>query len=459
MNRKKIVVIGAGSASFGLGTLAGIMRTEALHGLELDLVDINEKGVTTIGKLAGIINDRWGCGMKIKCTTDRREVLKDADFVIISIAIDREKCWRSDYEIALKHGISHYAENGGPAGFIHSARNISEFIDIFNDINKLCPGAFVLNFSNPMMRLCQAINVLSDVPFIGMCHQIYFGYYILATLFAHEFGIKLKQDTRYLWNDDFMAYHFGLSDAVRPYFDIKAAGINHFTCMLDIRSTESGKDMMPEVRNRFSSLPPEFEPLTQKIHEIFDFILVQGDSHIVEYVPYASILQSGTFERYDIPMYDFDWGNRKRNEMWHEIAMMIAGTKDVSQLRAARSERAEHIIAAIVTNGNCYEETVNIPNSGNITNLPDGAMVEVPGNISASGVTGLAMGDLPEAMAEICRRQQLINDLSVEAVIKGDIKLVYQLFALDPMVTDLDIAVRLADEYISVNREYLPTFH
>ena len=452
------MVIGAGSASFGLETLSSILQTEALHGMELALVDINAGGLDKIRRLATIINERWGSNMKITATTERAEALPGADYIVISIAINREQCWRSDHEIALKHGITHYAENGGPGGFIHSARNISAFLGIIDDIKRLCPAAFVLNFTNPMTRICQAIQRLSDIRFVGLCHQIYFGYYILGTVFARECGVSLRRDLRYRWNDDFMAYHLGLSDGVKPFFDIKAAGLNHFTCMLNVWDRKTGRDLLPELKRRFAGLPPEFEPLTQAMFDTFGLLLVQGDSHIVESVPYASRLSAGTFESYEIPMYDFDWGARKRDEMWADIELMVNGRKDIDSLKNVRSERAELIIASLLNNGNSYEEAVNIPNKGAISNLPEGTVVEVPGIVSASGIAGLAMGELPPVMAELCRRQLLINDLTIDAVVKGDARLVRELIALDPMVTELSTAHRLADDYLEANKKYLPTF-
>jgi len=456
--RKKIVVIGAGSASFGLVTLAGIIRTRGLHGMELALVDINVDGANKIKKLAEILNEKWNANMKISATGDRREALPGADYIIISIAIDREECWISDYEIALKYNINHYAENGGPGAFAHSARNISIILPIIEDIQKLCPNAFVLNFTNPIQRICTAINKVSNIKFIGICHQIYFGYYILGTLFPEKVGVKLRENTRFVWDDDFMYYHFNISDMARKYFKIKAAGINHFTCMLDIREKESGEDIYGIVKDRMKDLPLEFEPLTQEIFRIFDLILVQGDCHIVEYLPYASNLVSGTFKKYDIQMYDFKWASGKRDEMWEDIGLMINDKKEVDSLKDSRTERAEIIIDSIEKNSSFYEEAVNIPNNGNIKNLTDGAIVEVPAIISGSGITGLALGDLPKTMAELCNRQLVLNEMTVQAVIEGNIKLVYQLFALDPMIDSLDTAVKLADEYIKVNIKYLPSF-
>jgi alpha-galactosidase len=116
------------------------------------------------------------------------------------------------------------------------------------------------------------------------------------------------------------------------------------------------------------------------------------------------------------------------------------------------------MIDGIANNRRLYEEALNIPNRGYITNLPDGAMVEVPGILTSEGPPGLFVGDLPEAIAAMCRRQISINELTVEAFQKGDRRLVHQLFAIDPMIQDPEVAVKLADEYLELYKDYLPTF-
>ena len=460
--KKKIVVIGAGSSSFGLSTLAEIMLKDDLHGMELYLVDINYEGVNKIKKLAEILNREWNSGMSIKATDKREEALPGADYIIISIAVEREKCWKLDYEIALKYNISHYAENGGPGGFIHSARNISMFIPILDDINKLCPDAFIINLTNPMQRLCYTINKLSKNNFVGLCDQIYFGFFIIGNVFADEIGLKIRQDPRFLWNDDALEYHFNTINYTKNYFDIKAAGINHFTWLLDIREKNSGKECYNLLRKNISKLSPRFEPLTQKMYEIFNYLPVSGDCHISEYLPYVSDLKDGTFKEFDIQMYSFEWGKNTRNEMWNNIDLFIEGKKDLNELKHSINEEiteaAARIICSIEKNKNFYIDAANIPNKGSISNLPFDSIVEVPSIVAGKGIIGLSMGDLPKTIAELCRRQIIINEMTLDAVIEGNIKLVYQLFALDPMVDNLNTAKKLADEYISMNKKYLPTF-
>ena len=244
MKKPKIVVIGAGSASFGLANLGAILRTPELKGSELCLIDINEKGLNMITKLAHRVNKEWQADFTIKSSIERRDLLEDADFVIVSIAIDREKCWISDFEIAQTYKIMHYAENGGPGAFMHTARNIAIVMPILKDIEELCPDAWVLNFTNPVPRICIAANRYSNIKTLGICHQINFGYLILANVLAEDYGLKFSQDYLFRWGSDGgepKAFEYGgrISDKV----EILAGGINHFT-WID-HATYNGIDLMP----------------------------------------------------------------------------------------------------------------------------------------------------------------------------------------------------------------------
>lgn len=158
---KKIVVIGAGSSEFGLDSLAGIMRTEGLFGSELALVDIDLDKLRVLEKLAHRMNREWQAEMTVRATTRREEVLADAGFVILSVAVDREEAWERDHQIGLRHGITHYAENGGPAAFTHACRNLALILPILKDIEAHCPHAHLLTFTNPLTRICTAVSRLS----------------------------------------------------------------------------------------------------------------------------------------------------------------------------------------------------------------------------------------------------------------------------------------------------------
>jgi alpha-galactosidase len=454
----KIVVVGAGSMEFGLASLAGIMRTEGLHGLELALVDINPDKLRTVKKLADRMNREWDAEMRICASTELREVGGDAAAVLLCVALDREQAWIRDQAICREHGITSYAENGGPGGFAHACRNLALVLPIVRVIEECSPRAYLLNFTNPLTRLCTAVHKLTRLRSVGICHGIGVGYAILGTALYRELGLELEPEPGFYWNDESIESLVRREAAARARYEIRAAGINHFTWILSVWDRVTNAEAYPLVHERIKALPPNFEPLTQHMYRVFGLVPVQSDTHISEYVPYASDLHDGTYERYAIQTYGYAWSHARREDNLRYMRDAAEGRESLEPLKHARSEREEFIVDALLHNRHAYEEAVNIPNRGYISNLPDEAIVEVPGIVDASGISGLHVGALPEPVAELCRRQLTINDLLVDAFVTGDRSLVYQLFAIDPMVRNLDTAVRLADALIEANKEYFDIF-
>ncbi len=173
----KIVVVGAGSASFGENTLSALMRSERLRGSTLALVDRNEAMLETVRGLADRLNREWEGGFKIETYTSHLPALEGAEFVVSAIEVGaREGLWRRDFEIPIKYDLRQpYAENGGPGGFAHAARNIGPVMQIVRDMEKICPQAWFINFTNPLVRICDAVNRHSSIKAVGLCHQVYIG--------------------------------------------------------------------------------------------------------------------------------------------------------------------------------------------------------------------------------------------------------------------------------------------
>jgi alpha-galactosidase len=460
MNRRpKIVVIGAGSASFGLSVLGRLLLEPGLAGSHLCLVDKNAEGLEQIGKLAARLNREWGSEFTLETSTDRTEVLSDADFVILSIAIDREACWRKDFEIAQKYRIMHYAENGGPGAFAHTARNLAVVMDILRDIERLCPDAWLLNFTNPVPRICRAATRYTRIKTIGICHQIGFGYMMIGNFLQKELGIDAPAGYRFYWQDpDRAKTEHGIADKAKQQVRITAAGINHFTWMLDIRHRQTGQDLYPLLWKSLETFDPGFEPLTQEVAKIYGLLPVSGDCHMCEYLPYSHNMDRGVWERYDIQMYDLTKASNDRDLLWEKIRAMADGKESVESLKASHSERAEKVIAAMVSGEAHYEEALNLPNQGAIGNLPEGAIVETPAVVGGGAPRAVVVGDLPEPVAELCRRQITLVDLVVEAAVEGDRRKALQALALDPMVDDPQVAKDLLDEMLTVFSDYLPQF-
>lgn len=447
----KIVIIGAGSASFGPAILSDILQCRSLSGSTVALCDLNAQGLELIAKLAERANREWDAGMTIQAATDRREVLPDAQFVITSIAVDREKLWRQDWEIPARYGIRQpLGENGGPGAAFHTARNAPMILDICRDMEKLCPDAWLLNFTNPVPRMTLVASRYSKIKAAGLCHQIGMGYAIVAFALAEDLGLERPVGGE--WG------LYGLGRQAHDLLDIKAAGINHFTFMLDIRDKRTGEDLYPLFARRLAELPADFQPLTRRIYDAFGVCPATGDGHLAEYTHWTHDPQTKPWEKYGLHLYDWDKAEQGRDRMWQQIEAMAAGGELWGRIRSGSGERAIPIIDAMLHNRNTYEVAVDIPNEGYIANLPDGAIVEVPAVASRFGIRGVGVGSLPEPIASLCRTQLTVASLAVDAGVLGSRELLLQALLLDPMVNDMDQAKAMMEEMLEVQAEYLPQF-
>jgi alpha-galactosidase len=457
----KIVVIGAGSAIFGLNTVAAMLRSRRLQGSTLALVDRNADTLALMTRLAERLNQEWNSKVHITSHTHHASALEAAAFVVSAIEVPpREKLWRSDFELPLKYGVRQpYAENGGPGGFVHAARNIGPVLEIVHAMERACPEAWFINFTNPMIRICDAVARYSQIKVVGLCHQIHAGYGMVGLALANDLGIEIPEGPLNTHADP--ATWRRLIQGTRQALariEIKAGGLNHFTWMLDVRDKLTGADLYPRFTECWTELDPNFEPLTRRIYHAFGLFLMPGDEHLCEYLPWVSDPMTKPWEKYDLSLYDWDLWDQLRDQGHQEIARMGAGQAGLDHLRNADSEGALEIIENIAGAGNHYQLAVNLPNRGYISNLPEGAVVEVPGLVSGAGVYGLGLGALPEPIAELCRREITVARLCVDAAVNGDRQTALQCLLLDPVITDLNVAQQILDDYLETYREYLPQF-
>ena len=439
----KIVVIGAGSASFGLNTLGSLMRSERLRGSQIALVDRNPDALANMRRLADRLNTDWGAGMVLTSHLHHKEALEGAGFVVSAIEVPpREKLWRMDYDITLRHGVRQpYAENGGPGGFFHAARNIGPVLEIVHDMEQICPEAWFINFSNPMVRVCDAIHRYSKIKVVGLCHQIYAGYGMVGFMIADKLGIQLPPDGFISTHADpkYWRVLHQISHRAAELVDIKAAGLNHFTWMLDVRDRRTGEDLYPAVRAGWAKSDPRIEPLTRRVFDAFGIMPIPGDEHLCEYLPWVSDPTTQPWDKYDLSLYDWDRAEKGRDEGHQEIALMGQGLKPIDPIKEASSEGALEVIERLA-------------------NLPVGAMVETPVVLSGMGVQPVAVGPLPEGVAEICRRELAVVKLCVDSAVHGDPQLALQALLLDPIITDLDKGREILDDYLVTYKDYLPQY-
>jgi alpha-galactosidase len=411
-----------------------VLGNPAFGGSTLALVDVNKSSLDLMTSLAKRMNREWGSGVKIEASVDRKRALPEADFVIVAVEVERMERWRLDYEVALKHGLRQpFSENGGPGGFAHAARNIAIVMGICEDMRKLCPDAWFFNYTNPVPRITQAASKYGGVKAAGFCHGI---------------GIACENVGKLL----------GIPD---DDLDLKAAGLNHFTWILDARRKSTGEDLYPAMRRKLKNWPAGFEPLSRDVFELLGLFPVCGDTHVAEYLPWVSDPITKPWEKYGLNPPRFDPSrsrSKRREEERRRVVAQASGEESIEEYREGSGERACHVAAAIAGNSNTYELAINIPNEGYVANLPQGAIVEVPAMVSAIGIRGVPVGELPEPVAELCRREIAVAKLAVAAAATGDKRLALQALLMDAMMTDIERAKAILNDYLEVHGDLLPQF-
>jgi alpha-galactosidase len=457
----KITVIGAGSAIFGENTLAAIMGSKKLHGSALALVDRNADSLDIVHRLAQRLNREWAAQFTISAHTDHCEALPDSKFVVNAIEVGaRENLWKKDFEIPLAHGVRQpYAENGGPGGFAHAARNIGPIMKIAHDMETLCPEAWFVNFTNPMVRICDAVNRHSRIKAVGLCHQIYAGYIMVGVALAKDLGIEVPEELTGLHAaPDQWVGQYRVRQQIVPLVEIRAAGLNHFSWILSIHDKRTGEDLYPLFQKRFFELDPSFEPLTRDVFSAFGMCPVPGDTHLCEYLPWVSDAQTKPWDAYNIRLYDWDLMASFRDFGLDRLNEMALGNQTIEHLLDTDSEGALEMIENVAGAGSHYHLAANLPNAGQIDNLPDRATVETPVMVDGAGIHPVHMGALPEPVAELCRRETMVAQLCVDAAVEGSREKALQCLLLDPVITDIGTAKKVLDDYLTSYKEYLPQF-
>jgi len=438
---KKIVLIGAGSAAFGPPTFIDLNLSKVLDGATITLLDIDKEKLEMVFDVVSEDNRILGNKFNIESTTNRANALKGADFVINSTEHgDRFELRWQDNTIPSKHGSTErMAENGGPGGFFHSARQIPEIIKIARDVEKICPDAFFINYSNPMSRICLAIKrAIPNLKMFGLCHQI-------ELLTPHHLSRMMGRDM----ND----------------MQVITGGLNHFAFLLGLKNINTGKDLMSEFNSKcwdyFKDKWDRFHyaDLTFEIYKRFGWFPYVGDNHICEY------LQIGS--QYTTQQDLTDWitrmeqankGGNDRLKRYHNRLKKGRYTKKGMLMREPSGERGIPIIEAIVKDSNTYEIAVNIPNEGIIENLPKDLIIECSGMVNKDGIQGVKLGNIPKNIAAILRIEASIQDLCVEAILKESKKLAISCIAIDVNCGNFEMAEAIFNEMMEVQKKYLPNF-
>lgn len=440
----KIVIIGAGSTVFTPGLIADLTGSGRLSDATVALVDINPATARTMARYAERVAQVRGAGLRVEHATNRREVLAGADFVTVTIAVGGARAWERDVRIPEAHGVwQTVGDSVGPGGVFRALRHVPELVAIAKDMEELCPDAWLFNYTNPLTPLVRAVQKTSPIKVAGLCH----GVLHTREAIAHDLGIP----------------HAELS--------LTAAGLNHLAWILDLR--HNGVDVYPRycelVRGWLASPPPPsndpyegFQEVSARLMEIYGYYPSPGDRHVAEFFPFFlrqtdSGLAYGTQSGLDMT----NEAVSTRDERWDRIADEAEGRAELDPRlfdEAREGERVVSIIEAISTGQPLLELAVNVRNDGLIPNLPREAVVEVPGLIDGRGVHGVAVGRLPDGLANILGARVRQQELTIDAALSGDRTLALQALLADPLVPTLESAAAMLEDALAAHAAFLPRF-
>ncbi len=446
----KIVLVGAGSAQFGHGTLGDIFCSATLAGSEITLLDINAQALEAVLKAAKAFIGLHGLKFSVNATTDRRAAFKGANFIVSSIEVgNRFRLWDEDWKIPQQYGIHQvYGENGGPGGVFHALRITPVILDIVKDAMELCPDAWIFNYSNPMTAIVTTVKrAYPQAKFVGMCHEI---------------G----------WLDRWLPPMLGMK---KEDLQFTAAGLNHFSCMLELKDKRTGKDLYPEVLKKaqefflrepgYSDVYGEYlrtgtiqgaekfdkestgtksrfewadRKLVKFMLENYRLLPITTDSHFGEYLSWAwdVVDHRGILDFYD----------------WYKASLTGEAKHEI---KLETSERVVPIIDGILGDAGFVESAVNVLNDGLIEDLPSWIALEVPALISAKGVQGLKVANVPKGYLALLRNYCGVYDLSAEAVIHRKKEYLIQALLANPVVHQAGAIEEMVDRMIAQQRPWL----
>jgi len=322
-------------------------------------------------------------------------------------------------------------------------------IPIAKDMEKLCPDALLINFTNPESRVCLGVNKLTSIRSVGLCHG------------AFETLHKISQILQKSEED----------------IDLTIGGINHFHWVLQIRNRSDGKDLYPEFHRKMKQSDWDLDSLTRRMYELFGLFTYPAASHIGEYVSFAYDISGPVFLKWGLGEVSQRIGAKaseriytvegkpghpsyhlQSEEQARKIQRIVEGKEPLrEEFTQPTSELAVPIICDIEFNRKRKELSVNVPNENfAVSNLPEDAIVEVPAQVDAEGVHPIKVGELPEVLAAICRNQISIQNLLVEAYRQRSKKLLLHALILDPVVDSVDRAEEMMEEMLKVEAGYLP---
>ncbi len=435
----KIVFIGAGSHVFTRNLVRDILTFPLLENAEIALVDTSKERLDFSRRVCEKILRMGGYPATVTATTERREVLEGADAVVVTILCGSSRVWQHDILIPEKYGIDiNVGDTRSPSGVFRALRTIPTMLEICRDMERLCPDALMLNYTNPMAMLCHAMHLQSSIRVTGLCHSVQG----TARMLAGWLGVP---------NDE---------------LDYVCAGINHMAWYLKLE--HKGRDLYPGLHRIVSRNKKVYneEQVRNEMFLALGFYVTESSGHNSEYNWWFR-KRPDLIQKYCTNGTNWNPGHhayilnryRTREKSWkNEIREWLGSDEPIPLERG--DEYAASIINAFA-GGEPFEFNGNVSNDGVVSNLPEGACVEVPVLASRKGLSQIHVGRLPDACAPLTSLSAQVEMMAVQGCLAGDARLVYQAVAHDPLTaTKLSLAEikKMVKEMFRKNMRYLPHF-
>lgn len=467
MKKLKIALIGAGSETFALGALNDIILSKKIQEqteLDVVLMDIKADKLERTYTYAKAMFEDFKCSGTLSATLNLEEALKDANFVITAIEVDRYFYWAQDFHIPRLYGSKQiYGENGGPGSMFHTLRNLPPMLEIARTMEKLCPDAWLLNYTNPEAKLVEAITKLTKIKVAGLCHGLEMGIDQLAVFLEMP-----KED-----------------------IEVEGGGLNHFGFFTKIWNKKTGEDLYPLLREKekVAAELAHFDEfgLSRTMLKLYGLFPYPGTNHCGEYISYAEDFYCGLSLqfRYD-PLKDKPWKKATGEELQfvynasgHVLEKGLFETSSMDNafkeekttdenwvaeaFRYDRSkvkcsgEYAIPIVESIFFGEEMQLKAVNMMNNGAIKGLPDDMVVETQAVVNENGITLTPMTiELPTALIGSINIQGSIHKLLLEAYGENSKNKLLQAILLDPQAPTYYQAAAMIDHMFELQKDILP---
>jgi alpha-galactosidase len=448
-------MIGAGSVGFTRCLTRDILAIPELADTHFAFTDLSQRNMDMITQLQQREIKANKLPAKITATTDRRDAIEDADYVICTIRQGGLEAFGTDIDIPLKYGVDQcVGDTLCAGGIMYAQRTINALLGFCKDIREVAkPGALFLNYSNPMAMNTWACNQYGQVNTVGLCHGVQGAAWQICECieqYARREGM-IGAEEKVAYDD--------------VYYE--AAGLNHQTWFVKVQWR--GRDMLPILAGEFERHPvmSKTEKVRIDVLKRFGYYSTESNGHLSEYLPWYRKRTSEINKWIDMSSWiNGETGGYLRvcteGRNWFETDFpnwLKEPAYDMTKHKRSQ-EHGSWIIESIET-GRPYRGHFNVVNQDYITNLPNGCIVEIPGYVNKSGIHPFRMGDLPLACAATCAVSARVQEMGVEAAVRGDVTLLKQAMLHDPLVgavCDPEEVWQLTDEMLVAQAKWLPQY-